>query len=129
MNEEIEPASVIPCSRICPCLVLLVVHQLRRVLRLIELPDRGVDPDLAEQALHPERARFVGHDRHDWLPICLSRSSAARTRTNAIVVEISRSPVPSSWALNVSSGGISSGSRGAAAHRQTAAEPARRSRR
>ena len=29
-------------------------------------------------------------------PIVLSRSSAARIRTNAIVVEFSRSPVPSS---------------------------------
>src|SRR3712207_7938524 len=32
------------------------------------------------------------------LPICLSRSSELRIRTNAMVVEISRSPVPASWA-------------------------------
>ncbi len=44
-----------------------------------------------------------------WRPSCLSRSSAERIRTNAIVVEISRSPLPSSWPLNVSSGGIGSG--------------------
>ena len=62
-------------------------------------------------------------------PICLSRSSAASTRTNAIVVEISRSPVPSSWPLKVSSGGTGSGS---ARRRRAGSEPpsaARHSRR
>ena len=62
-------------------------------------------------------------------PICLSRRSAASTRTNAIVVEISRSPVSSSWPLKVSSGGTSSG---AARRRRAGSEPpsaARHSRR
>src|SRR5438552_998923 len=44
-----------------------------------------------------------------WWPMVLSRISVDRIRTNAIVVEISRSPVPSSCALNASSAGISSG--------------------
>ena len=64
-----------------------------------------------------------------WRPICLSRSSAARTRTNAIVVEISRSPVPSSWDLNSSRSGTGSA---AARRRRAGSEPpsaARRSRR
>ena len=39
------------------------------------------------------------------LPICLSRTSVARIRTNAIVVEISRSPVPSSCGSKAASGG------------------------
>ena len=46
-------------------LVLLVEHQLLGVLGLVELADGRVDPDLAEQALHPERARLVGDDRDD----------------------------------------------------------------
>ena len=46
-------------------LVLLVEHQLLGVLGLVELADRRVDPDLAEHALHPERARLVGDDRDD----------------------------------------------------------------
>ncbi len=41
------------------------------------------------------------------LPISLSRSSVSSIRTNAIVVEISRSPVPLSWRSNVDSGGTS----------------------
>ncbi len=44
-----------------------------------------------------------------FLPMFLSLSSAVSMRTNAIVVEISRSPMPSSSALKVSSGGICSG--------------------
>ena len=43
------------------------------------------------------------------LPMFLSLSSAVRMRTNAIVVEISRSPVPSSSGANASSGGTASG--------------------
>jgi hypothetical protein len=42
------------------------------------------------------------------LPSCLSRTSVDRIRTNAIVVEISRSPVPSSWPLNALSSGMAS---------------------
>ena len=42
------------------------------------------------------------------LPICLSFSSAVRMRTKAMVVEISRSPEPSSSGLKVSSGGTAS---------------------
>src|SRR3954452_23261643 len=40
------------------------------------------------------------------LPICLSRSSVLRMRTNAIVVEISRPSVLFNWASKVESGGI-----------------------
>ena len=39
------------------------------------------------------------------LPICLSRSSVVRIRTNAIVVEIVRAPVGLSWASNADSSG------------------------
>ena len=45
------------------------------------------------------------------LPSSLSRSSVERIRTNAIVVEISRSPVPSSCVLNAASAGTSSARR------------------
>ena len=40
------------------------------------------------------------------LPICLSRSSVVRIRTNAIVVEIVRAPVGLSWASNADSSGM-----------------------
>ena len=40
-------------------LVLLVEHQLAGVLGRVELPDPGEDPELAEHALHAERARLV----------------------------------------------------------------------
>ena len=46
-------------------LVLAVEHQLLGVLGRVELADLGEDPELAEHALHAERARLVGHDRHD----------------------------------------------------------------
>ena len=42
------------------------------------------------------------------LPTFLSRISVCSACTKAIVVEISRSPVPWIWRLKVSSGGISS---------------------
>src|ERR1700760_4316056 len=44
-----------------------------------------------------------------FLPMFLSFNRIVRRRTNAIVVEISRSPVPSSTGWNASSGGIASG--------------------
>jgi hypothetical protein len=44
-----------------------------------------------------------------FLPMFLSFSSAVRMRTNAIVVEISRSPVPSSIAPNAERSGTASG--------------------
>src|SRR4029079_1433889 len=37
-------------------LVLAVEHEVTSVLGLVQLADRGVDPELAEHALHPERA-------------------------------------------------------------------------
>ena len=61
------------------------------------------------------------------LPICLSRTSVERIRTNAIVVEISRSPVPSSWVLNASSSGT--GSDSGARRRRTGSPPPSASRR
>ena len=45
--------------------VLAVVHHLVVIDRLVELALRGVDAELAEQALHAEGARLVRHDRHD----------------------------------------------------------------
>ncbi len=44
-----------------------------------------------------------------FLPMFLSLSRIVSMRTNAMVVEISRSPVPSSTAANASSGGTASG--------------------
>src|SRR5205807_9970343 len=46
-------------------LVLAVGHERLRILRRVQLADRGIDADLAEQSLHAEGARFVRHDRHD----------------------------------------------------------------
>ncbi len=43
-------------------------------------------------------------------PMPLSRTSAVKIRTNAIVVENSRSPLDSSWPLKKSSSGMWSGS-------------------
>ena len=43
-----------------------------------------------------------------FFPTFLSRSSVVRIRTKAMVVEISRSPVPLSWPSNLESSGISS---------------------
>ncbi len=43
------------------------------------------------------------------LPMFLSFTKVVSMRTSAMVVEISRSPVPSSSALNASSGGTSRG--------------------
>ncbi len=96
IQADIAPASLIPILQDLPLLILLVEHHRAGVLGLVELADVGVDAELAEHPLHAEGARLVGHDRHDPFPIFLSRSSAASTRTKAIVVETSRSPVPSS---------------------------------
>ena len=72
----------------------LVVQEHVHVDRLVELTDVRVDADLPEQRLHPEGARFVGHDRHDRRPTSLSRSSFDNTRTATIVVEALRPSVP-----------------------------------
>ncbi len=48
-------------------LVLAVVHEFARIFRRIQLALRCINADLAEHALHAERARLVGHDRHDVL--------------------------------------------------------------
>src|SRR5690606_21263901 len=45
-------------------LVLAVVRELIGVLRRVELTERRINADLAEHALHAERARLVRHDRH-----------------------------------------------------------------
>ena len=45
-------------------LVFLVEHQFAGINRLIKLPDRGVNAQLAKQAFHAEGARFIGHNRH-----------------------------------------------------------------
>ena len=46
-------------------LVFAVVHHLVFVDRLVQLPLRRVDAELAKHAFHAEGARFVGNDRHD----------------------------------------------------------------
>jgi hypothetical protein len=61
------------------------------------------------------------------LPSCLSRSSVVRIRTNAIVVEIVRSPVGLSWASNAESSGTGSDSLDRA--RRQGRDPPRASRR
>ena len=48
-----------------PELVFAIPHELLGVLRVVELADRRVDPELAEHAFHAEGTRFVGDDRHD----------------------------------------------------------------
>src|SRR5262249_62176634 len=47
---------------------LAVVEEGLAVDRLVELADGGVDPELAEERLHPERPGLVRDDRHDPLP-------------------------------------------------------------
>src|SRR3712207_824031 len=47
-----------------PALVLLVEHELVRVLGPVELADLREDAELAEHALHAEGAALVRHDRH-----------------------------------------------------------------
>src|SRR5690606_15981937 len=49
-------------------LVLAVEHHLVLVDRLIQLTDRGIDPQLAEHAFHAEGTCLIGHDRYDALP-------------------------------------------------------------
>ena len=67
-------------------------------------------PELAEHPLHPERPRLVRHDRDHPRARAPCPAAARRgSRTNAIVVEISRSPVPSSCDSKISSGGTASG--------------------
>ena len=67
MNEAIEPASVIPSSRIWPSVGLAVVKHLIGIDRLVKLADVVVNAALLEERVHAEGARFVGHDRHDIL--------------------------------------------------------------
>ena len=86
--------------------ILAVIHELVGVLRPIKLADLAENPDLPEQALHAEGAALVGDDRDHAGARFLSRSSAVRIRTNAIVVEISRpSAVAFKSASKVESGG------------------------
>ena len=67
MNDDIEPASVMPFFEDLAVLRFLVVEQRVHVDRLVELADVRVDADRAEQRFHAERARLVGDDRHDQL--------------------------------------------------------------
>ncbi len=48
-------------------LFFAVIHHLVAVDRLVQLPHRGVDTQLAEHAFHAEGTRLVGEDRHDAL--------------------------------------------------------------
>jgi len=45
--------------------ILAVVHEFTGVNRLVQLTFRGVNPDLAEHALHAEGTCLIGNDRHD----------------------------------------------------------------
>ena len=86
-------------------LVLAIEHELVGVLRRVQLAHRGIDADLPEHSLHAEGSRFVGDDGHDVLADVLVLDQDSQHPHQAMVVEISRSPVPSSNALNASSGG------------------------
>ena len=55
--------------------------------RLVALPERGVDLDLAEQRVHAERARLVGDDRNDAVADRRVAQQVAQQPANAIVVE------------------------------------------
>ncbi len=61
----------------------LVERELIGIDRLVKLADVGVDADLAEQAFHAERARFVGHDRHDVLADLLVAQQVAEQADEA----------------------------------------------
>ena len=65
VNDAIEPASVIPSSRIRPLLASWYESSRLGVDGLVHLTERRVDLVLAEQRVEPERARFVGDDRND----------------------------------------------------------------
>ena len=56
-----------PLLQHLPVLRFLVIQQNIRIHRLVALALAGVNAELAEQALHPERARFVRHNRHHQL--------------------------------------------------------------
>ena len=74
---------------------LLVVRELLAVLGLVELAERRVDADLAEEVCHAEGARLVGDDGHDAPAQRRVRSSAPAMRTKATVVDISLPPASS----------------------------------
>ena len=61
----------------------LVERELIGIDRLVELADVRVDADLAEQAFHAERPRFVGHDRHDVLADLLVAQQVAQQADEA----------------------------------------------
>ena len=104
---------------------LVVVEQVLGVDRLVGLAARGVDAELAEERLHAEGARLVGHDRaRSACRCCLSRISAASTRTSTIVVEASRSPEPAKNSAKASGDGGSTVALRDAALRQRPAEGA-----
>ena len=91
----IEPASVMPSSRIWPSLRLGVRQQQLVVDRFVLLAFFRVDLELAEQGVHAEGAGLVGHDRHD--TACRSLASRMRSRriaVNTIVVDTARPDEP-----------------------------------
>ena len=95
IQEENAPGLVDALLQHLALLVLAVEHELLGVLGRVELADLAEDPQLAEHALHAERARLVGHDRHDVAADALVAQQRRQSiRTNDIVVETSRSPVP-----------------------------------
>jgi hypothetical protein len=68
MNDDIDPASVMPFLENLAVGRFLVIEQRIHVDRLVGLADVRVDADGAEQRLHAEGARFVGDDRDDQPP-------------------------------------------------------------
>jgi len=62
-NDAIAPASVMPSSRNLPVLGLVVVEQRPFIHRLVKLPFRRIDSNLAEQRVQAEGARLVGNNR------------------------------------------------------------------
>ena len=65
VNDAIEPASVMPSSRMRPPRASWYESSSCGVDGLVGLTERRVDLVVLEQRVEPERARFVGDDRHD----------------------------------------------------------------
>ena len=110
MNDAIEPASRDAFFENLAVLGFVVIKQRFLVHRLVKLAFGRINADLAEQRIQPERARFVGNDRHDLsADAFVPQQQCAIHRTNAIVVEISECRTPLKNSAKYSSFGTSSG--------------------
>ncbi|MFO1395375.1 MAG: hypothetical protein U1F09_16635 [Steroidobacteraceae bacterium] len=108
MNKAIAPASVIPSSSMA-VLDLAVEGDDLGVDRLVALPTVRVDAELPEQRVHAERARLVGHDRHDQPADRRIAHQAAQRPTSTCVVATSRPVVSARNSSKIAPGGGSSG--------------------